>query len=1039
MSASRRLGALALLLGAVLASFPARNSDLWLHLANGRALAEGKHAFGEDAFAHTTAGLAWANRAWLFDLLAYETFSLLGGTALVLGKVLLIVALTAALLRLSQRRSAGTTASFVPALAVLLALVASAPWLQLRPTCVSYLFLALTLLALSRPAPQGPSGRGRGRRVFARAWPLLLLFAAWANLDDWFLLGPLTVALWWLAALARKAPPAPQERLAAAGDLTLLLIASLLVCLVSPSGAKNFALPAQLGLSEAARALRDDPIGRALVISPLEGRFYRTGAAWSPGALAFVALVLLSGASFVVNRSRLRLDWLLVWFAFLALSSYQARAIPFFAVVAAPVLGRNFQEGLADRPNWLAHLSSPVLRAAALLVGLALVVVAWPGWLQERPSGPRGWSASPDPSFGRLSERLADWRRQGELGPEDRAFNFSPEAAHYLAWFSPEEKGFLDARFDLFSASTAEDYRLVRQSLLFRAGLADSPGRDWRKALRSRQVRFLVLSDGNRERRDAVFRALLAEPEWDLLCVEGHTAVFGWRDEAPDRFARVRFDARREALRPREDRKAPAEGPASLRPRRFYDAFLPRAVSPTGDRDEAVLHLVHFEALREPEREEARRRWTCGLAGSLLGAACPGPPSIARAVRASLPLNGLTATLSLAAKEGPGNTASAGDRLAGLVALSAAAQRDEARPELLFLAIRAARRAIRDNPNDAPAHAALGEAYLRLAQQTRERGWGDRLPGLLDRLRWVQAVTALERATTLQPGLELPRLRLIVSYRQEGHLDLALGHLQALAANARQGTASRAALEKDVAILQDEVRARSKVVQVNAVNLKVPDRARLALGRGLTGQALEGLLGSDLSAFGADGMNLELELLLTVGRAGTVREWLAPEHREALGAIRYHWLRALQEAALGNYARADRELARMSEMFAEAPWSATEAVPVRLPLSLAAAQAVLGRHWPEGGPAPFGQLTWSRGGPLNQASKLVVNLRQEANLTALRGLLALECGEVEQAEGLFRRALAVWGSDRAVREGAGLHFGAVELARHWQGALASVR
>ena len=30
------------------ASFPARNSDLWLHLAAGRLLAKGEYAFGSD-------------------------------------------------------------------------------------------------------------------------------------------------------------------------------------------------------------------------------------------------------------------------------------------------------------------------------------------------------------------------------------------------------------------------------------------------------------------------------------------------------------------------------------------------------------------------------------------------------------------------------------------------------------------------------------------------------------------------------------------------------------------------------------------------------------------------------------------------------------------------------------------------------------------------------------------------------------------------------------------------------------------------------
>src|SRR5439155_27100875 len=43
---------LALGLGFLLASFAARNTDLWLHLATGRALVEGKYQFGVDPFAY---------------------------------------------------------------------------------------------------------------------------------------------------------------------------------------------------------------------------------------------------------------------------------------------------------------------------------------------------------------------------------------------------------------------------------------------------------------------------------------------------------------------------------------------------------------------------------------------------------------------------------------------------------------------------------------------------------------------------------------------------------------------------------------------------------------------------------------------------------------------------------------------------------------------------------------------------------------------------------------------------------------------------
>src|SRR5579859_1440344 len=84
------------------ASFAARNSDLWLHLATGRAIATGKHTFGTDPFSYTTRGVYWANHAWLFDLALYAGFSSLGGAAVVAIKAGLVALLAWLMLRIAR-------------------------------------------------------------------------------------------------------------------------------------------------------------------------------------------------------------------------------------------------------------------------------------------------------------------------------------------------------------------------------------------------------------------------------------------------------------------------------------------------------------------------------------------------------------------------------------------------------------------------------------------------------------------------------------------------------------------------------------------------------------------------------------------------------------------------------------------------------------------------------------------------------------------------------------------------------------------------
>src|SRR5262249_26823197 len=135
-----------------------------------------------------TAGNAyWANHAWLFDLGLYGLYDLAGGAALVVAKALLVTALAALLLRV---RLPGGPA-WVPVVCTTLAVVAMSPRLLLQPACVSYFLLGLTFWLLWRPhARPGDSKAGPAVGGLPTAYWLLIVFALWVNLDEWFFLGP---------------------------------------------------------------------------------------------------------------------------------------------------------------------------------------------------------------------------------------------------------------------------------------------------------------------------------------------------------------------------------------------------------------------------------------------------------------------------------------------------------------------------------------------------------------------------------------------------------------------------------------------------------------------------------------------------------------------------------------------------------------------------------------------------------------------------------------------------------------------------------
>jgi tetratricopeptide (TPR) repeat protein len=364
------------------------------------------------------------------------------------------------------------------------------------------------------------------------------------------------------------------------------------------------------------------------------------------------------------------------------------------------------------------------------------------------------------------------------------------------------------------------------------------------------------------------------------------------------------------------------------------------------------------------------------------------------------------------------------------------ASHDRGPPEALLLAVRAARRALSANPDDAGAFLLLGEAYLRLASQTREQSWQALVPALAS-IRQTQALTALERAALRAPDLDQAHALLARLYYEQGQMDRSLDHLQArlqIAGHeaARRGPAAAAAAERQTALqadrdaLEEIVRRSQNVYAVNSEGLtdptKVLDRARLASRHGLSRKALEMLLESHPAIFGASGAQLQLALMLQAGRAFEVRAWLEPDHADVLGYSTYHWLRLEAAAACGDYAAADAELDALSEEARQVRVSADLLVPVRSAVALRVAGAVLDRPVFGTGPpglagALFQQFEALR--PLGEPAGL---LRQEADFRVLRGLVALESGAVEAAREHFRAALHVWGGPGRTATGAGLDF-----------------
>jgi hypothetical protein len=272
-----------------------------------------------------------------------------------------------------------------------------------------------------------------------------------------------------------------------------------------------------------------------------------------------------------------------------------------------------------------------------------------------------------------------------------------------------------------------------------------------------------------------------------------------------------------------------------------------------------------------------------------------------------------------------------------------------------------------------------------------------------------------------------------------GYQDLALQHLEAYLRESKASGTPRgidaeqfrlraAQFENELGQLAKRVNLQNKAFAAEAAGVRVLERARLALKQGLAARARDILLESDVAAFGREGMAMELELLLGTGRVKSVREWTDPEQRADLGPNEYHWMRIRAFAASGEYARADEECLQLIQTL-DATVQSGPALRLDSLLALVTAQSILEEHTAQGSLPAVAWGAFRRAEYYNQVAGLVRRLRQETDIKVLRGLLAFEVGDMEEAEVALRVALSVWQDEAAVSARRGLDFNGRPLAQ----------
>ena len=878
------LALIVLALAFLVTSFAARNSDVWLHLAAGRNVTHGNLGMGADPFSFAGGDRPWVHSSWLFDLALYALYSIDTTGAIAVGAKAACVAAAFGLLFLLRRTG---YALWPWAVCGLLGAVAAAPYAQLRPISVSMLFLAATFVLLYR-RPWSPTG-------WRDPAYLIGLFWLWGNSDAWALLGPVTAAVVLVGEYLNRflakdeeadpadpfppAPPLPAlGRAVALGFIAVLLNPTFVAAVVKdPLEAVTQFLPPELGV-DIPREVADDIELSILVRSPLESDYQsQTNLGKNVNGVAFAALLAGGAAVLLAGFGRLRVTHLLLWLLFAGLALVHVRLIAFFAVVAVPLVAGHLNGlsalvrlgPLAQPGTRIVLTASGMGRLLTVLAGLAAVGATYPGWIHPQQTDAAyatrlDWAVTADPGIVRAAERLNGWRADGTLPDAVRGLNTSADFGNYCAWFAPREKAFVNGRF-AYHRHDLPDFLALRRQAADRRTAWEAPpdaAEVWR-VCEARSADYLVSSAlGRRVFELGVITLLEAEDRWIPWHLGGRAVILG---RVSDRGSaatatRLRFDPAAEAFAPGRPLLPDGKTTALPPPKEsLLDEYTDRP-KPVGPWTDDAILLFNYNSLvvaRRAQQDWQRKIGTTQFGAAALGG-CPVLPFVgAQSIRRNV---------------------------------------DEAELAIPVLAVRAARRAVGENPDRPEAYRALALVYQERFTPVNDL---PQLPGMGLSESQLQVMTArarfLARLPDLEKGAIPPGLRafafqeaffLAQEYEQSGQLDLRLDVIRKMIDLARQVPPEevRKFLEQTIQLPPsadpakgfDELRGRlTREVQpqIDAIGQLsgAPQRFYTAQARGLPGLAIKMFL-ENPKDFGARYPDAFLQVIGLELRAGRLED-----------------------------------------------------------------------------------------------------------------------------------------------------------------------
>ncbi len=433
------------------ANIEIKDLDLWLHLATGKYIVDHGVIPRVDILSGTLAGTPWINHEWLFQVIVHLLYDSFGPDGLIALQVVLVGLIFVLLLMLGYREEM----QLIPIGTLFCVFMVLQLRFTHRPDLFSLMFFVVYFCILAFQSESKLS-------IFI----LFIVQILWNNIHGFFILGPIIIFIGLLGEWVKRHVPLPWEwsktgrfkddeylRLKYAFGIVLL------ACLFNPHFIKGALYPLNILLSVSGKSkVFFSHIGELRKPISLSTLFV-----WNR-FFYYKLLIVLSSASFVLNRKKLDVGLLLFWTFFLIFSLNANRNVVYFALAAYLAIIANMQQFLTlDKvKSMLERKKIFLIGSMAMKVWLIVFMLHFGSKLALRGYFDFDHHVRKSEYSGGLSLRNFPYKAANFLVENDIKGNFFNDfnsGAYLLGRCFPQIKVFIDGRTEVYGADYFQEYR----------------------------------------------------------------------------------------------------------------------------------------------------------------------------------------------------------------------------------------------------------------------------------------------------------------------------------------------------------------------------------------------------------------------------------------------------------------------------------------------------------------------------------------------------------------------------------------------------